>query len=96
VRAQNGGVCRSTPLPPPPHASFVCPQLRRRYKKVYEDFRPRFVWWRVVLLVRKSLFAAIAVLVDRNVGLQVRFPKGGGATLHDDVGFGASWLLGAS
>jgi hypothetical protein len=54
------------------------------------------VWWRVVLLVRKSLFAAIAVLVDRNVGLQVRFPKGGGATLHDDVGFGASWLLGAS
>lgn len=44
--------------------------MRQRYKKIYEDYRPQFMAWRLVLLSRKLLFAAIVVLVNKNIELQ--------------------------
>ncbi len=45
-------------------------QLRQRYRKIYEDFVPRYMYWKEVLLLRKLLFAAIVVMVNRNIELQ--------------------------
>jgi hypothetical protein len=42
-------------------------QLRRRYRKIYEDYKPGLVFWKVVLIVRKFTFALIVVLLDNNV-----------------------------
>ncbi len=27
--------------------------LSTRYKKIYEDYKPEFIYWKVVLLIRK-------------------------------------------
>jgi hypothetical protein len=39
-------------------------QFRRRYRKVYEDFRPQCAYWKVVLLLRKLGLAMITVLAN--------------------------------
>jgi hypothetical protein len=52
-------------------------QIRRRYRKIYEDFKPQFVYWKPVLLVRKLLFAFVVVLVNSNVEAQVGLWLGG-------------------
>jgi hypothetical protein len=57
-----------------PNISF-----RRRYRKVYEDYKPQFYYWKLVLLARKALFACIVVLLDTNVEAQVRFVGRAGA-----------------
>jgi hypothetical protein len=45
-------------------------QMRQRYKKIYEDFRPQFMAWKLVLLCRKLLFA-IVVVMPSNIEMQV-------------------------
>ena len=47
-------------------------QVRQRYRKLYEDYKPEFMYWKLVLLVRKMVFAAIAVLLDHHIDTQVR------------------------
>jgi hypothetical protein len=39
-------------------------QFRRRYRKVYEDFRPQCAYWKVVLLLRKLGLGLITVLAN--------------------------------
>ena len=41
------------------------------YRKVYEDYKPRFMYWKLVLLTRKLLLAVIVVLVNENIEAQV-------------------------
>ncbi len=48
-----------------PHIS-----IRHRYRKLYEDFRPQFTYWKVVLLTRKCLLAVVVVSLN-NTALQV-------------------------
>jgi hypothetical protein len=48
-----------------PNISF-----RRRYRKIYEDYKPQFYYWKLVLLARKAVFACIVVLLDTNVEAQ--------------------------
>ena len=45
-------------------------QLRRRYRKIYEDYRPQFVYYKLVLMLRKLLFACVVVLLNRSVESQ--------------------------
>ncbi len=45
--------------------------LRQRYSALYMEFRPKMFYWKAVLLARKLLFAAIAVLTNQRVMLQV-------------------------
>ena len=45
-------------------------QLRQRYRKIYEDYRPQLMYWKEVLLMRKLLFAAVVVMVNKNIELQ--------------------------
>ncbi len=40
-----------------PHFHF-----RRRFRKVYEDYRPSFAYWKVVLLLRKLSLGLVVVL----------------------------------
>jgi hypothetical protein len=40
-------------------------QMRQRYKKIYEDFRPQFMAWKLVLLCRKLLFAIVVVMTSK-------------------------------
>jgi hypothetical protein len=54
-------------LPPTPLQMIT----RCRYKKIYEDFRPDFVYWKLVLLGRKLCLAFIVVLVNKNILAQV-------------------------
>ena len=48
--------------------------VRHRYRKLYEDYKPEFAYWKVVLLLRKCMFAAVVQLLHDNVGVQVRGP----------------------
>jgi hypothetical protein len=45
-----------------PHFHF-----RRRFRKVYEDYRPALAYWKVVLLLRKLWLGLVFVLADRCV-----------------------------
>jgi hypothetical protein len=45
-------------------------QLRQRYRKIYEDYKPARMYWKEVLLVRKLLFATIVVMGNKNIELQ--------------------------
>ncbi len=42
-----------------PHFHF-----RRRFRKVYEDYRPAHAYWKVVLLLRKLWLGVVFVLAD--------------------------------
>ena len=46
-------------------------RLRHRYRKLYEDYRPRFTFWKVALLLRKLAFACVTVLLRHHVESQV-------------------------
>ena len=50
-----------------PHIS-----VRRRYRKLYEDYKPEFKYWRLVLILRKLCLAIIGILMTGNPELQVR------------------------
>ena len=45
-------------------------QLRQRYRKIYEDYRPQLMFWKEVLLMRKLLFAVIVVMLNNNIEMQ--------------------------
>ncbi len=45
---------------------------RHRYRKLYEDYQPQRLYWKVVLLARKLAFALIVVLLSSNITAQVR------------------------
>ncbi len=45
--------------------------MRRRYRKIYEDFRPIFMWWKEMLLLRKLLFAVIVSIFSTRIEAQV-------------------------
>ncbi len=64
-------LCPPPTLRPRAH-HFVWVQLRRRYRKIYEDYKPHAVYWKLVLLGRKFLFSVIVVLINTNIELQVR------------------------
>ncbi len=46
-------------------------RVRRRYRKLYEDYKPQFMYWKLVLLARKLALASIGILLTRNPELQV-------------------------
>lgn len=43
--------------------------MRQRYKKIYEDYKPAFMFYKEILLCRKLLFAVI-VTMNRSVEMQ--------------------------
>ena len=47
-------------------------RVRHRYRKLYEDYRPGFTYWKLALLVRKLCFACVTVLLRHLVETQVR------------------------
>ena len=51
-----------------PHIS-----IRRRYRKLYEDFTPNCNYWKVVLLARKLALATIGILLTNKPESQVPF-----------------------
>ncbi len=46
--------------------------VRRRYGKLYEDFRPEAAWWRMVLMTRKFMLAWATIMFNDNPTFQVR------------------------
>jgi hypothetical protein len=45
--------------------------LRRRYGRLYGDYKPQFVFWKLLLFLRKFVFAVIIVMLDANIQMQV-------------------------
>jgi hypothetical protein len=43
----------------------------RRFKKLYEDYKPEFMYWKLTLMLRKFLFATVAVVLVHNTVFQV-------------------------
>lgn len=43
---------------------------RRRFGRLYSDFKPNVFWWRLLLLVRKSLVAAVSIMLSKFPALQ--------------------------
>ncbi len=74
-------------------------QLRRRFRKIYEDYKPRFVYWKLVLLARKLCLACIVVLFDRRIEFQVCFeaqqtPRCPRVSTCDIAGHEGMWVCG--
>jgi hypothetical protein len=46
-------------------------QMRQRYQSIYEDFKPQFWFYKVVILLRRLLFAVIIEMCSNYVTLQV-------------------------
>jgi hypothetical protein len=44
--------------------------VRRRFRKLYEDFQPNRIGWKVLLILRKFLLASIAIMCAGNTELQ--------------------------
>jgi membrane protein implicated in regulation of membrane protease activity len=49
--------------------------VSRRFKKLYEDFKPEFIYWKLALLSRKFALAVVAIMLDKNPMFQVRPPR---------------------
>ena len=47
--------------------------VRRRFRKLYEDYKPEYRYWKLVLISRKLALAVIGILLTGNPTLQV-FP----------------------
>jgi hypothetical protein len=45
-------------------------RVRHRFRKLYEDYKPEFMFWKLVLVCRKLCFALIVVLMSSNVAAQ--------------------------
>ena len=48
-------------------------RVRRRFRKLYEDYRPGLYYWKLALLARKLLFAVVVVMLNSDVLAQVCF-----------------------
>ena len=46
-------------------------RTRRRFRKLYEDYKPKFGWWKLVLLFRKLALALTGILLSNNATAQV-------------------------
>ena len=46
--------------------------VRRRYRKLYEDYTPGRRYWKLVLIARKMLLASVGILLAAQPALQVR------------------------
>ncbi len=44
--------------------------IRQRYKKLYEDYKPSGIYWKLVIVFRKLCLAVIVILLS-NPSLQV-------------------------
>lgn len=49
--------------------------IRRRYRKLYEDFRPDVYGWRLLLIARKAALAVVSIMFHGNPTLQVPLPS---------------------
>ncbi len=45
--------------------------VRRRFRKLYEDYKPKYSYWKLALIVRKLSLAAVAILLSKSPNLQV-------------------------
>ena len=45
--------------------------VRRRFRKLYEDYKPEYKYWKLVLIARKLALAIIGILLTGNAALQV-------------------------
>ncbi len=45
--------------------------IRRRYRKLYEDYKPQFAYWKLVLIARKLVLAVTGIVLAGNASLQV-------------------------
>ena len=45
--------------------------VRRRFRKLYEDFKPEYKYWKLVLIARKLALAIVGILLAGNAALQV-------------------------
>ncbi len=45
--------------------------IRRRFRKLYEDYKPHAMFWKLVLLARKLYLSCVVVLMNQNVHAQV-------------------------
>ena len=45
--------------------------IRRRFRKLYEDYKPEYKYWKLVLIARKLCLAIIGILLTGNAALQV-------------------------
>ena len=45
--------------------------VRRRYRKLYEDYKPQFKYWRLALIARKFLLALIGIVLAKDARQQV-------------------------
>jgi hypothetical protein len=45
--------------------------MRQRYRSIYEDFKPQFCYFKVIILLRRLLFAVIIEMCSNYVTLQV-------------------------
>ena len=46
--------------------------VRRRFRKLYEDYTPMRRYWKLVLIARKMLLASVGILLAGDSALQVR------------------------
>ncbi len=46
--------------------------IRRRFRKLYEDYKPEYKYWKLVLIARKLALAITGILMYGNPSLQVR------------------------
>ena len=46
-------------------------RVRRRFRKLYEDYKPQYKYWKLVLIGRKLALAAVGILLVANPPLQV-------------------------
>ena len=46
--------------------------VRQRYQKLYNDFRPGFTFWRLVIMLRKFGLAFVALMFSKNPMFQAR------------------------
>jgi hypothetical protein len=50
--------------------------VRRRFRKLYEDYKPGVFFWKLVLLARKLTLALVVIFLDKNVEAQVCCGRG--------------------
>jgi hypothetical protein len=63
LRANGTGATRKT--------NPNCFDFRKRYHKLYYNFKPDFVWWILVIILRKFLVSIAAIIFRKNASFQM-------------------------
>jgi hypothetical protein len=63
LRANGTGATRKT--------NPNCYDFRKRYHKLYYNFKPDFVWWILVIILRKFLVSLAAIIFRKNASFQM-------------------------